>query len=264
MRHIRRMRGGSQAQLMHCSDASFYVVKFRNNPQSSRILANELVGAMLAHAIGLPVPAVALVEVEQDLIDHTEELRIELTDGSVPCEAGLHFGSRFVVNPLSGKVWDYMPVAQLSRVRNLDTFLGVLVLDKWVSNTDSRQATFWRWTTERRYHVSFIDQGYCFNAEEWTFPDDPLRGVYALNEVYEGVRDWSSFEPWLTRVENIPEDLVWRIASLVPQMWYSDDWAAMERLVRHLIDRRQSVRSLIEGFRTSPRTPFPNWSQHSS
>ena len=28
------------------------------------------------------------------------------------------------------------------------------------------------------YTATFIDQGYCFNAGEWTFPDSPLRGVY--------------------------------------------------------------------------------------
>jgi hypothetical protein len=51
--------------------------------------------------------------------------------------------------------------------------------------------------------VTFIDQGYCFNAGEWTFPDYPLRGVYAQNEVYLSVHGWESFPPWLaTRVRN--------------------------------------------------------------
>ena len=32
---------------MRCSDGHFYVVKFRNNPQHLRVLANEMLGAML-------------------------------------------------------------------------------------------------------------------------------------------------------------------------------------------------------------------------
>jgi hypothetical protein len=40
--HIRRMRGGAQAHLMRCDDGSYYVVKFQNNPQHVRILANEI------------------------------------------------------------------------------------------------------------------------------------------------------------------------------------------------------------------------------
>ena len=46
---------------------------------------------------------------------------------------------------------------------------------------------FWKKSRERKFTVSFIDQGYCFNAGEWTFPDSPLRGVYARNDVYREV-----------------------------------------------------------------------------
>jgi hypothetical protein len=41
---IRRMRGGAQSHLMRCDDGGYYVVKFQNNPQGVRILANELLG----------------------------------------------------------------------------------------------------------------------------------------------------------------------------------------------------------------------------
>jgi hypothetical protein len=40
--HIRRMRGGAQSHLMRCDDGGYYVVKFQNNPQHLRILANEM------------------------------------------------------------------------------------------------------------------------------------------------------------------------------------------------------------------------------
>ena len=42
---IRRMRGASQPYLMRCADESNYVVKFRNNPQHVRVLANEMLAA---------------------------------------------------------------------------------------------------------------------------------------------------------------------------------------------------------------------------
>src|SRR5690348_316214 len=59
---IRRMRGGSQPFLMGCNDGCTYIVKFRNNPQHVRILANEMLTSHLAALIGLPVPDRALVE----------------------------------------------------------------------------------------------------------------------------------------------------------------------------------------------------------
>ncbi len=65
---------------------------------------------------------------------------------------------------------DYLPDLLLPRVRNLGDFAGVLALDKWTCNANGRQAAFWRKSRERRYTATFIDQGYCFNAGEWSFP----------------------------------------------------------------------------------------------
>ena len=51
--HVRRMRGGAQAQLMRCDDDAYYIVKFQNNPQHLRILANEMLATRLAARLGL-------------------------------------------------------------------------------------------------------------------------------------------------------------------------------------------------------------------
>jgi hypothetical protein len=244
---------------MRCSDGQFYVVKFRNNPQHSRVLANEMLATHLAERTGLPVPATELVEVGDWLVEHTPELNIQLAHGTIKCATGLQFGSRYVVSPLEGQVFDYMPANMLGRVRNLETFAGMLVLDKWTGNTEGRQAAFWRKSWERKYSVAFIDQGYCFNSGEWTFLDHPLRGVYARNEVYESIEGWKSFEPWLTRIETMPEDVIWNLASEIPRDWYGGEWGELETLVQKLIVRRGVVRDLIQGFRTDPRDPFPRW-----
>jgi len=259
VQHVRRMRGGAQGHLMRCSDGNFYVVKFRNNPQHLRVLANEMLATRLAERAGLPVPVTEVVEVDEWLIEHTPELSIQLAHNTIRCQAGLQFGSRYVVSPLEGQVFDYLPVEMMGLVRNLETFAGMLVLDKWTGNANGRQAAFWRKLRERKYTASFIDQGYCFNAGEWTFPDFPLRGVYARNEVYEGVRGWESFEPWLSRVEKMEEDAVWSVAGEIPPEWYDGAWEDLEKLARSLISRRGMVRELIEAFRVSPRRPFPGW-----
>src|SRR5271168_1369534 len=131
-RLIRKMRGGAQAHLMRCADGNFYVVKFLNNPQHLRVLANELLATRLAERVGLPVPAVEVIEVRDWLVEHTPELSFELGPRTVQCQAGLQFGSRYVVAPpWDGQVLDYLPVEMLGRVRNLETFAGILALDKW-------------------------------------------------------------------------------------------------------------------------------------
>jgi hypothetical protein len=253
------MRGGAQGHLMRCSDGHFYVVKFRNNPQHLRVLANELLASRLAERAGLPVPLTEVVEVGEWLIAHTPELNIQLAHCTIPCEPGLQFGSRYVVDPREGQVLDYVPMEMLNRVRNLETFAGILALDKWTCNANGRQAAFWRKPRERKYTASFIDQGYCFNAGEWNFPDNPLRGVYARNDVYAAVRGWQSFEPWLSTVEQMEEDVLWSVAGEIPPEWYCGDWDALENLIKVLIERRRLVRELITGFRVSSRRPFPNW-----
>jgi hypothetical protein len=253
------MRGGAQGHLMRCSDGHYYVVKFKNNPQHPRVLANELLATRLAERAGLPVPPTEVIEVEDWLIAHTPELSIQLAHCTTPCESGLQFGSRYVVSPLEGQVFDYLPMEMLDRVRNLEAFAGILAIDKWTGNANGRQATFWRKIRERKYTATFIDQGYCFNAGDWNFPDHPLRGIYTRNEVYSGVTGWQSFEPWLSNVQQLDDDVIWSIANGIPAEWYGNDWDALEMLVKCLIQRRAVIRELITAFRMSARHPFPKW-----
>ncbi|MGA8762072.1 MAG: HipA family kinase [Candidatus Sulfotelmatobacter sp.] len=257
------MRGGAQAHLMRCSDGELYVVKFRNNPQHVRVLANEMIATRLAECAGLPVPTTKIVEVGRWLIDHTPDLHIQLANNIVLCQAGLQFGSRYIVNPLLGRTFDYFPAEMLSRVRNLHTFAGMLALDKWTGNKDSRQVVFWRYSQQRKYSATFIDQGYCFNAGEWTFQDHPLSGVYAHNEVYKTILGWQSFEPWLSAIEQMNEEHVWKVVAAVPPEWYGAEWSRLEELVTTLLSRRRIVRTIIEEFRCCPRNPFPHWSNSS-
>jgi len=261
VQHVRRMRGGAQAHLFRCSDENFYVVKFKNNPQHLKVLANEMLATLLARLAGLPVPNVAVVNVNEWLIKATPDLKIVLQNHAVPCESGLQFGARYVISPRpwDGQVFDHLPVPMLRRVRNLETFAGILAFDKWTSNGDTRQATFWRRLRQKKYTATFIDQGYCFNAEQWTFPDFPFRGLYPQNGVYSHISKWESFEPWLSCIEEMPEESILLAAETVPPDWYHSEWHSMEKLVQTLVARRGKVRDLITEFRISKREPFPKW-----
>ena len=172
------MRGGAQGQLMLGADGQVYVVKFQNNPQHMRVLANEFLASRLAAAAGLTAPEAELVEVSSWLVENTPELEMDLGKTRVRCKAGLQFGSRFVGGLMPGQVVDYLPEEQMAEVRNLGEFAGILALDKWTGNANGRQAVFARKQRERRYRAVFIDFGYCFHAGEWRFEDAPLRGVY--------------------------------------------------------------------------------------
>ncbi len=253
------MRGGAQGQLMLGADGHAYVVKFQNNPQHTRVLANEFLASRLAVAAGLTAPAVELIEVSNWLIENTPELEMELGRRRERCRAGLQFGSRFVGGLMPGQVVDYLPEEQLAALKNLKEFAGILALDKWTGNANGRQAVFTRKARERRYGAVFIDFGYCFHAGDWKFEDSPLRGVYYRNDVYREIAGWESFEPWLSRIEAMPAETVWAVANEVPPEWYGGDLTEMEALVEKLLTRRSRIRELIEAFGRSDRKPFPKW-----
>ena len=259
VQQIRRMRGGAQGQLMLGADGRIYVVKFQNNPQHMRVLANEFLASRLAAAAGLTVPEVELVEVSRWLVENTPELEIDLGRTHVRCQPGLQFGSQFAGGLMPGQVVDFLPEEQLCEVKNLSEFAGILALDKWTGNANGRQAVFTRRQRERRYKAVFIDFGYCFHAGEWRFEDAPLRGVYYRNDVYREITGWESFEPWLTRLETMPADTVWSAANDVPPEWYGGDQNDMEALVEKLLARRSRIREQIEAFGNSDRKPFPKW-----
>ena len=133
------MRGASQPYLLRCADESNYVVKFQNNPQHVRILANEMLAARLAMLIGLPVAAPACVEVPPALIRGTPPLELEIGPRREVCLAGLQFGSRYPGVPSQTLVVDFLPDRLLSKVRGLaSVFLGAFIFDKWTCNCDGR------------------------------------------------------------------------------------------------------------------------------
>jgi hypothetical protein len=262
VQQIRRMRGGSQSHLMRASDGNYYITKFQNNPQHVRVLANEFFASKLGSFLGLPMPEVAVIEVTDWLVNNTPELRFEVAGYATPCSSGLQLASRYVANPETDTIFDYLPESLIKeRTRNLQDFARVLVLDKWACNADGRQAVFTKPARARKYSATFIDQGYCFNCSEWNFPDSALRGVYCHNFVYQQVTGWESFEPVLSRAEQIDSADLWRLAEGMPEEWWSrhgpiDD---LPRLVESLCQRRFSIRDLITAFRNSSRNPFPNW-----
>ncbi|HVS89173.1 MAG TPA: HipA family kinase [Candidatus Acidoferrum sp.] len=280
LEQIRRMRGGAQSQLMRCSDGHYYVVKFQNNPQHRRVLVNEMLGTRLAARLGLPTTPGAIIEVPEELIRLTPELTMEMPRSRVPCLPGLQFGSRYPGDPRRLALHDFLPDERLREVENLHDFAGMLVFDKWTCNTNGRQTVFFnemRETSDRsaaasgpaasgneepqtHYRTLMIDQGFCFNAGEWNFPDAPLRGLYARNRVYAGVTGMESFGPWLERIEKrMTEGVLDEISREIPPAWYEDDFDALLRLIEQLLRRRARVPELLLSAKNSNRQPFPNW-----
>jgi hypothetical protein len=163
----------------------------------------------------------------------------------------------------------------LRQLLNRRTFLGMLAFDKWISNANGRQAVFFRtrakdWLEVGEadaevsprslvYVANFIDHGFAFNAQHWTFSDGPAQGLYPRREVYEEVRGLQSFEPWLSRIENLPAEVLDDAYRLIPADWYDREFDAVEGLLERLHARRGRTADLLDRTRSASGNPFPNW-----
>lgn len=252
------MRGASQPHLLRCEDGENYVVKFQNNPQHVRVLANEMLASRLALLVGLPVPHPAFVDVPPELIARHP------FHGMQPCRPhvapGLQFGSRFPGAPSQTLVVDFLPDSLLRGMKEMGVvFLGGFVFDKWTCNCDGRQVIFYRGADEEEYSASLIDHGFCFNDGEWNFPDSPIRSLYPRRLVYESVRGLGSFEPFLSRIENLGAAELEASVKEIPAEWCGEDSGRLDRLLERLYERRRRLRQAIVDAKNSPLGPFPNW-----
>ena len=77
--------GATKPYIVECDDGKQYVAKFPGNPDGTRVLINELVCALLAKKLKLPLPDFKVVEIDNiETFDVLEE-DIKLINGSVFC-----------------------------------------------------------------------------------------------------------------------------------------------------------------------------------
>jgi len=265
------MRGGAQSHLLEADDGNFYVVKFLNNPQHRRILVNELIAASFFRYLQIAVPETAIVSVSEEFLAENPEACLQLGASRVPVAAGWHFGSRFPGDPATLAVYDFLPDALLEQVSNLAHFIGALVLDKWMSNADARQAVYFRarignWAASgggKTRHTGFlacmIDHGFVFNGPHWELQDAPLQGLAPRPLVYQAVKSWDDFQPWLDQVLHFPEEVVDQARRQVPPQWLEGDEPVLDDVLESLLRRRQRVPALIDECRRARPGLFPEW-----
>jgi hypothetical protein len=268
---VKKMRGGAQSHLLEADDGRFYVVKFRNNPQHRRILVNEFIASMFLDYLQISAARPAIVAVTPEFLNAHPDVYLQLGHTRLPVEPGWHFGSLFPGDPARVAVFDFVPDALLAKVANMRDFHAVLAFDKWMCNADARQCVFLRARlrefapayADHPLRVGFIgmmiDHGFVFNGPHWEFPDSPIQGLYVRTGVYQDVRGWDDFQPWLDRIVNFPEGVVDRALKQIPPEWLEDDHDVLNRTLEKLMSRRARVPDLLRDCARGRVNPFPNW-----
>ena len=117
--------GGSLPALVEADDGFPYVLKFRGAGQGTKALVAEIIGGLLAQAIGLKVPELVFMQLDDSFskTEPDEEIQ-DLLKFSVGLNLGLHY--------LAGSI-TYDPLVS---VADGLTSSKVVVLDAMISNID--------------------------------------------------------------------------------------------------------------------------------
>ena len=147
VQYIKPLReGGSLPAIVNGSDGFPYVLKFRGAGQGKKALIAELIGGEIARAIGLKVPELVFMNLDESFsrAEGDEEIQ-DLLKFSVGLNLGLHF--------LSGAI-TYDPL--VTKVDPLSAS-KVVLLDSLISNIDrtARNTNLLNWNKE----LWLIDHG---------------------------------------------------------------------------------------------------------
>lgn len=199
--------GGSLPAIVKADDEFLYVLKFRGAGQGKKALIAEFIGGEMARAIGLKVPELVFMNLDDSFskTEPDEEIQ-DLLKFSVGLNLGLHFLSQAIT---------YDPL--VSKVDGL-TASKVVLLDSIISNIDrtAKNTNLLHWNNE----LWVIDNGASFYFHhDWTnwknhlsrtfpFVKDHvlLEKATQLNEASKEIRQLLNQDIINEILSNIPED----------------------------------------------------------
>ncbi|MBK8505973.1 MAG: aminotransferase class I and II [Saprospiraceae bacterium] len=204
--------GGSLPAIVQASDDFLYVLKFKGSGQGKKALIAELIGGLLAQDIGLKVPELVFMNLDDSFskTEPDEEIQ-DLLKFSVGLNLGLHF--------LSGAI-TYDPLVSIADSLSASK---VVLLDSMITNIDRtvKNTNLLNWNKE----LWLIDHGaslyFHHNWKNWethltrTFPnikDHVL--LERANHLTEASREIQAL---------INRDKITKIVSLIPEDWLKDE-----------------------------------------
>lgn len=200
--------GGSLPAIVKADDGFLYVLKFRGAGQGKKALIAEFIGGELARAIGLKVPELVFMNLDDSFskTEPDEEIQ-DLLKFSVGLNLGLHF--------LSGAI-TYDPL-----VSNVDGLLAskVVVLDSIISNIDrtAKNTNLLNWNNE----LWIIDNGASFYFHhDWKTWENHLTRTFPLIKDHVLLERASDLAEAAKHIQHIlTEDKITDIISNIPEDW---------------------------------------------
>lgn len=226
------MRGSSRAQLVR-SGGHNYVIKYRRTSQSCRPLIAEWLGSRLFAALGLAAAPSVLMNLGPGYPQPS-------LDGElIPIEG--HVASLCPGEDARTAIYDLFPRASYHLVVNYEDLIAALAVDIWLSNSQMRQAVFYRVGRgeQRKYQLWLVDHHGLFGGQDWCFGQTVA--CHHDPSIYEGV-DACAWAPVLHRIENLPDLTVREIFESIPPLWADK---ALDSLQQTILERRFQTRARL-------------------
>ena len=200
--------GGSLPAIVKADDGFLYVLKFRGAGQGKKALISEFIGGELARAMGLKVPELVFMNLDDSFskTEPDEEIQ-DLLKFSVGLNLGLHYlSSAITYDPLVSKV---------------DAFTAskVVILDSLISNIDrtAKNTNLLNWNDE----LWVIDNGASFYFHHnWQTWESHLTRTFPLIKDHVLLAKATVLEEASSAVKKlITKDVIAEIIAKIPEDW---------------------------------------------
>ena len=200
--------GGSLPAIVKADDGFLYVLKFRGAGQGKKALISEFIGGELARAIGLKVPELVFMNLDDSFskTESDEEIQ-DLLKFSVGLNLGLHFlSSAITYDPLVSKV-DALTASK------------VVLLDSLISNIDrtAKNTNLLNWNKE----LWIIDNGAClYFHHNWETWENHLTRTFPLIKDHVLLPKATSLQKAADEIKQIIHSaVISEIVSKIPEDW---------------------------------------------
>ena len=213
VQYIKPLReGGSLPAIVKADDGFQYVLKFRGAGQGTKALIAEFIGGELARAIGLKVPELVFMMLDDSFskTEPDEEIQ-DLLKFSVGLNLGLHFlSSAITYDPL---------VTQVDAI----TASKVVLLDSLISNIDrtAKNTNLLYWNRE----LWAIDHGASFYFHhQWDTWENHLTRTFPLIKDHVLLSQATKLKDVAKEVKSVlTDERMQSIIDRIPEDWLQND-----------------------------------------
>lgn len=213
IRYVTPLReGGSMPAIVEADDGFLYVIKFRGAGQGKKALIAELIGGELARVMGLKVPELVFMNLDDSFskLEPDEEIQ-DLLKFSVGLNLGLHYLSGSITYDPLVSIADPLPASK------------VVLLDSMITNMDrtARNTNLLNWNKE----LWLIDHGAClYFHHSWDNWKKHAEQTFPLIKDHVLLARATELEEAAKQIKaDVTEEVIEEIVSLIPDDWLIEE-----------------------------------------